>query len=146
MLSIDTKLQQRKYQLRKVKVIEVFFVEFKVNFSKFNTPQPTPSSSTFAQWNLQKIHKFSNTSTFFHQISVVNIPVHQGSLSRLLALQFIPSDISDYFIPRNFYSEPSYVFRTSYSQKLLLRTIRYFQNILLPELVIMNIYGTLLHF
>ena len=55
--------KQRDYQLRKVKVIESIFCRIRCEFSKFNTPQPTPSSST----SLSGIYK---KYTCFPKISI----------------------------------------------------------------------------
>ena len=120
MLSIDTKLQRRKYQLRKVKVIEVFFVEFRVNFSKFNTQNPMQSLSASAQWNLQKIFMFLciYISSLFHFIISELFPQFYFQITVLRSIKW---------------------FRTFVFQKLLLRSVRQFQDILLPEIVIQSV-------
>ena len=152
MLSIDTKLQQRKYQLRKVKVIEVFFVEFKVNFSKFNTQNPMQSLSASAQWNLQKIScllcisfrpfRISSsrnccpafTSKFLysgrqivsrHHMSRICFSVRQVFQDILLSEigTLIRQVVSGHLTSRNWYSGSSSGFRTSYFQKLALRSV-----------------------
>ena len=54
-------LQVANYWLLEMKSLnyeEVFFVEFYVNFSKFNTPNLAPSLSASPQWNSQKILNF----------------------------------------------------------------------------------------
>ena len=115
--------KQRDYRLQKVKVIESIFCRIRCEFSKFNTSQPAPSSSTFAQWNLQKIHMFPKDFHYFlfYQIAVL----HQ--ICYCLPGIYVPIRIH--------YSSTSEIFRTSFQQKLLIRSIRYFQNILLPEIV-----------
>ena len=58
---------------------------------------------------------------------------------------------SDHLTTRSCCSVPSEIFRTSYYQKLLLRSVRSLQNILLPEITtahhqILLYYSMLLHF
>ena len=151
MLSIDTKLYQRSYQLRKVKVIEVFFVEIQSEFYRNSTLKtqrkvclPSPSG-IYKKYTCLPIFL-----QFFCQIIVVICSVHQGSslyllnlhffiryfqLSLLLNLTLVHQIFSEHSTSRNCYSDPSNSFRTSYFQKLLLQSIKQFQDILLPEII-----------
>ena len=78
------------------------------------------SLSASAQWNLQKIFMF--------------LCIYISSLFHLSSQNCSPS-----FTSRLLYSDLSGSFRTSYFQKLLLRSIRWFQDILLPETVIQSV-------
>ena len=146
-------LRQRDYQLRKVKVIKVFFVEFKVNFSKFNTQNPMQSLSASAQWNLQKIScllcisfcPFSLSSSRNCYPNFTSKSLYSGHqiVSRHHTSRICFSDSSGvlgHLTFRNWYSNSSSDFRTSYFQKLLLRSIKQLQDILLPEIIIITMF------
>ena len=134
--------EQREYQLRKVKVIKSIFCRIRCEFSKFNTSQPAPSSSTFAQWNLQKIHMFPKDFHYFlfyqivvlHQICYCLPGIYCSNQDPLLQyvrdLQniFLPELVnsvhqifSEHLTTRNCCSVPSDIFRTSYYQKYYFR-------------------------
>ena len=132
--------KQRDYQLRKVKVIEsIFFVEFDVNFQNSTLHNQHQVRLPSLSENLQKIHMFPKDFHYFlfYQIAVL----HQ--ICYCLPGIYVPIRIH--------YSSTSEIFRTSFYQNLLIRSIRYFQNILLPEITtsdhqLLLYYSMLLHF
>ena len=106
--------------------------------SEFFKIQHFTTSTKFVYLRLVEFTKNTHVSPILHdflfyQIVVSISPIHQKS--------------SNHLTSRNCYSDPSGNFRTSYSQKLLLRSVRNFRTSYSQKLLlrIIKYYDMLLH-